>query len=109
MIEDVLNLKESTVVACLGLNSKLLFKDNNVYGVKGHLIELANTTGIKGVFGFECDDGELGMYCFKDKILIGFSQEPNEQVTIDEKTVKELEDRAFKFYKDVGLDLKPKL
>lgn len=77
-------MKESTVVACLGLNSKFLFNDDKVYGVKGHLVELANTTGLKGVLGFEFDEGELGMYCFKDKILIGLSRENNEKVTINE-------------------------
>lgn len=49
------------------------------------------------------------MYCFKDKILIGLSRERSEEVSINEETVKMLEQRAYNFYKHVGLDVKPKL
>jgi hypothetical protein len=49
------------------------------------------------------------MYCFQDKVLIGLSRENSDEVTINEKTVKMLEERAYSFYKHVGLDAKPKL
>lgn len=39
-MNDILKLREDTIIACLGLSSKKVFKDENVYGVKGHLIEL---------------------------------------------------------------------
>lgn len=51
-MKDIVGLKEGTVVACLGLGCKKLFNDGNIYGVKGHLVELKNTTGWRGVYGF---------------------------------------------------------
>jgi hypothetical protein len=36
----------------MGLESKRIFGDEKVYGLKGYLIEYNNTTKIKGVFGF---------------------------------------------------------
>ena len=49
------------------------------------------------------------MYCFQDKVLIGFSMESSDFPTINEKTVETIENRAYNFYNHLGIDIKPKL
>lgn len=34
----MLELKDDVVIACLGLNSKKIFNDESIYGIKGHLV-----------------------------------------------------------------------
>lgn len=45
--QEILNFKEEHIVNCLGFSSKKLFGDNNLYGLKGHLLEFANPQGIE--------------------------------------------------------------
>ena len=76
-MNDVLELEDQTVIGCLGLSSKYVFNDEKVYGKRGHLIEMENTAGLKGVYGFP---NSVDLYCFEEKILIGFSSDEYEKV-----------------------------
>lgn len=34
----MLQLNDEVIIPCLGLYSKKMFRDENIYGVKGHLV-----------------------------------------------------------------------
>lgn len=70
----MLELPNRVIVNCLGLGSKNVFGDENMYGIKGHLLEIKNSTQIKAIFGFKFKNDPLKLYCFDDKILIGLTK-----------------------------------
>jgi len=53
---------------------------------------LENTVGITGVFGFP---NSVDLYCFHDKVLVGFSSDEFENVEIDPEISQRVEDRAY--------------
>lgn len=69
----------------MGLGAKKVFKDENMYGVKGHLIEINNSTKIKGIFGFKHQGEPVKMYCFDDKILLGLTKEYSDTNEVNPK------------------------
>lgn len=52
-LNDILHTPTKVIINCMGLGSKYIFNDKNVYGVKGHLLEMENSTKIKGIYGFK--------------------------------------------------------
>lgn len=72
--EDIINLDEKVIVNCTGLGSKHIFNDQNLYGVKGYLLEFENPTKIKGIYGFLFEGKPVKMYCLEDKILVGLTK-----------------------------------
>lgn len=73
-LNDVLGMPTKVLINCMGLGSKVIFKDNLVYGVKGHLIEIENSSKIRGIYGFKHENGPVKLYCFEEKILIGLTK-----------------------------------
>ena len=80
----MLQLKENNIVNCLGFASKIVFQDNDVYAVKGHILEFDNPTGFNEMFnriGFK--DRLVEFFGHENRLLVGKSQEEGDDLTID--------------------------
>ena len=48
-LKEVFEIKQNLIVNCLGFGSKKVFNDDEVYGLKGHILEFANETNAKDI------------------------------------------------------------
>ena len=71
------------MVNCLGLANKYIFGDQDIYGVKGTLLEFENNSPMLGVFYFDLKAPQgLMLHCFKEKVLVGLTREDSEDVKV---------------------------
>ena len=62
------------IVNCMGLGSKYIFGDQDIYGVRGTLLEFDNSLQNNGMIAVNFEDEYLQLYSFKDKILVGLTR-----------------------------------
>jgi len=76
-ILDLCELKETHIFNCTGLYSRVLFNDNNLVPIAGHLLYLKKTPGVDYFLEATCKDGKnlVTTYPHGNKLGIGFTYE----------------------------------
>ena len=97
-LSNVIQLKENNIVNCLGFASKTIFKDQDVYAVKGHILEFDNPSG----FSLMCQnlvfkDRLVEFFGHDNRLLVGKSQEEEDDYAINQKTLSTIYETAVEF------------
>lgn len=99
--KEIQELSTSFVFNCMGVFSKKIFKDDNLYGVKGSMIYYKNVNNMKDVYQVSIGpDQELLMMPYFDVVAIGVTKSFN-PINIDEDRaiMKKLSNNIKKFFK----------
>lgn len=91
--KDLSSLPHAVIFNCTGLGSRTLFKDTQMKGVKGHLVEYRNPDPqrynciITANFGKQIVD----YYMHDSRILLGFTEEDTDNCIVEQKQVQMLQ------------------
>ena len=83
---------------CLGFASKIIFKDQEVYAAKGHILEFDNLIGFSLMchrVGFK---GRLvEFYGHDNRLLVGRSEDEGDDYAINQSTLNTVYETAVEF------------
>lgn len=83
--EDLNQLREEIIFNCAGLGSKELFGDNEMKGIKGHLLEFRNENPAKFNYFLRANVGRqfVNYYMHDTRIILGLTREAVEDSRVD--------------------------
>lgn len=80
-IEDVLNLKEPTIINCMSMGSREVFEDPEFIPIRGHLIYFTNEDNIDYSLSTDVSNPEyfVSIYPWSDRLILGGVYEVNKE------------------------------